>query len=220
MKCVVVPIIAFAVAAAACSGGTATRTYAEDDLLAIGATKPPLPKGQAWRGAPDGRLSPIILHDSLFSLLPNRRQPDTGGLESPGRWWLRELDGAGLRRSHVEDWQTGDPFGSTYASAESVLFLFRDANGAREAVDALIGAYEVSNDELLPLKEVSAVGLGEESGGWKVGSQSVFGSENVLFAWRRGNVVAAAFVECECDFDVIESARAYADAIDAEAATR
>lgn len=194
-------------AAVGCGASAAEQTFSERDLLAIAATQAPVPHGMWTRH--DYERPATYAVDKL----PSHYDDD---LMSPHAWAaFRDRVGDGdIVRGAYSTWRNENTF------ADAVQFLFRDSGEAHTAVTALIDTYKREGDPGFHVADVRRDGLGEDAWGWQVSSSRVVGA---FYAWRRGNLVIFAFIDCgsgvddRCDYDAAEAARAYAHALDEQA---
>ena len=184
-------------------GDEPARHVSESDLPAIGAVKPPRPEQQPpWEDA-EPYAGVAFTPEQVLSGGEN----DSEVMPQPA-WtaWMRALEYDGFKAAYTENWRR-DP-----AFLDVLLFAFRDSSGARDAFSAFAGAKRT--DAFVRAENVEAAGLGEMAVGW-----ASTRTGTVFFAWQRANLVTWVSLECPCDFDAVDAARAYADALDREART-
>ena len=187
----VVATVAFASAGQARSTKEPTYTAADFPRILAVKFKP--------FSAPDEEgTGPITLADLRDSTVPGNKV------------FVDKLRKAGFQRGYTKSWSAGIAFAQAFA--------FGSAPGAHAALRAF-QTYDRPSSLALwgrSAERVPAKGLGQEAWGAKQNDAS--GLIGAHYYWRRGNLVLAAYIECEngCDF-AVRAARVYANAIDARA---
>jgi hypothetical protein len=182
--------IGFVLLAIAACGGGSSETFARTDVLQILEAAPTRPAAATWRKE-DGirQTSPEELRKGVQR---------TGGAFADA---IDALVDAGYQRGFAQGWRSS----RTVASVEAALFP--DEAAARKGF--------VTSQHLVPswFLPLPVEGLGDEA----VFSQSDLGA---IYMWRRGNVVLSAGILRGGGrlFDYDAAARAYAEALDRQAA--
>jgi hypothetical protein len=182
-----------------CAGSdTEERTFTAADAKRIAAVRPVTPGWSAWPQSPEkprrSNKSPAELaaEDPIYAAYRARTLEIGEGLDEGNRW--RDDDKLANLVVSVLD---------TPVDAEVVFDASNDlARGYAERYGYVTKAEEVD-------------GLGDQ--GWVLLVSS--NARGATYHWRRANLVIEAHVDCHgaCPWDVEPAARAWADAIDAEA---
>jgi hypothetical protein len=180
---------------------TEERTFTAADAKRIASVRPVTPGWSPWPTSPEkprrSNKSPAELaaEDPLFAAFRARTAGIGEGTEDATRW--RDDDKLGNLTVSVLD---------TAADAEVVFDASNDlSRGYAEQYGYVTKAEEVDD-------------LGDEAWVLLVSSNG----RGATYHWRRANLVIEAHVDCHgtCPWEVETGARAWADAIDAEARNR
>jgi hypothetical protein len=186
MSTLLIGVAAIALAAASPGSTSTPPLFSKGDLPRLVAPRPPLPTGTEWLDVTtsDG--------DSRnFGLAWFEQEP-----------LISEMRSAGFQRGYSRSWSadTIEPY--DYRTVEGRTMLFRTAAGARAGLAALKRAVAGGGrPQHWPEFGVDSFGI------------ATLGKKPVdYYAWRVVNVIllASAYCDVECEFEVVPVNRAYA----------